>query len=624
MRREPVAVLGWLLLAGLLVALLVGAATADRAAWPSLVGDEATYAMQAQSLAHDADLVYERQDYDRFVAAWGKPPDGLILQSRSAGYRLVYSKAFPYALAVAPASRLSPTRGPLVMNVLFLAVAALLSASVLRRRVGPAAPLWVAVFCFASVAFAYAFWVHADLFLMCATACGLALAYRGEAPAVVARGALPDVYQPPRGEWESRGGWRPLVRWLAVGLLLAVPIAYRPFYAGLLLPAALAAFAEAREERGGAGRKLAVVALGVVLVVGLSSLVQWAAGGDWSPYGGERQGFYSQTGFPEVDFPAEEWSDSVRRWGNTSWFHEESLSSPLGLVDLGLLSWNSVYWAVGRDVGVLPYFLPLLLGVVAFSASRGRWALVLAVLAAAAGFFFFRAFNFYGGGGAIANRYFLPIYPALWFLAARAPEAIDRAGWRRAFGGLCVALMAAPFLYPLWLAPRAFPIGDDGRYRHVSTVAESWLPFETTQSHLPGGQDRAADGLWFRIESGLTWNGAAYAFSGDGPGRLLIGSPEEITGLHLAFAAGGPSEIEVDGGEVENRIFTASGGSGFAVGLDGPRAVHPMWWTEDDWYLYEIEVAPADGQAAVPFTVGRGAAVGSGPGGGPGSGGRER
>jgi len=604
-----VAALGWGVLALLLVALFVGVVTVDRAAWPGLVGDEATYAMQAQSLAHDLDLVYERADYDRFVADWQRPPDGLILQSRSAGYRLVYSKALPYALAIAPAVRWAPVRGPLVMNVLFLAVAAVLSASVLSRRVGPAAPLWVAVFCFASVAFAYAFWVHADLFLMCATACGLALAYRGEAPAVVARGALPDVYRPPRGEWEARGGWRPLARWLAVGLLLALPIAYRPFYAALLLPAALAALAEAREERGGAAGKLAALALGAALVVGGSSLVQWAAGGDWSPYGGERQGFYTQTGFPEVDFPADEWSASVRRWGNTSWLHEGTLTSGFELLDLGLWGWNAVYWLAGRAVGVVPYFLPLLLGLVAYSSSRGRWALVVAVVAAAAGFLFVRGFNFYGGGGSIANRYFLPLYPALWFLAGRAPAAIDRDGWRRAGGALVVALAAAAFLYPLWLAPRAFPIGDDGRYRHVSAVAERWLPFETTQSHLPGGEDRGVDGLWVRIETGLAVAGAAYAFTGDAPGALLIGSPQPLDTVYLGFAPGGPSAVEVGGGEVVQQVLAASGGSGFLVRFGGPRAVHPMWWTTDDWYLYELRVAPAEGQPASPFTLQSGGRV---------------
>ena len=52
--------LSWIVLGGLLLALLVGALRFDRTGRPSLVGDEATYAMQASSLARDFDLRMER------------------------------------------------------------------------------------------------------------------------------------------------------------------------------------------------------------------------------------------------------------------------------------------------------------------------------------------------------------------------------------------------------------------------------------------------------------------------------------------------------------------------------------------------------------------------------------
>ncbi|HEX6200350.1 MAG TPA: hypothetical protein VF150_08810, partial [Thermoanaerobaculia bacterium] len=80
-RRLPEgAVLHWALLGALLAALLAGAATFDRARWPSVVGDEATYLMQAESLAWDLDLAYSREDFDRFVRHRGTAPEGLILQ----------------------------------------------------------------------------------------------------------------------------------------------------------------------------------------------------------------------------------------------------------------------------------------------------------------------------------------------------------------------------------------------------------------------------------------------------------------------------------------------------------------------------------------------------------------
>lgn len=609
--RRPGAVvrgLGWGVLLVLLTAVAVLAATADREDWPSLIGDEATYAMQAASLAHDADLAYERRDYDRFVEQWGTRPDGLILQSRNNGLDLTFGKSFLYAFVVSPAVRLSPLRGPLVANALLLALAAIAAARVLERRVGPAAALWVAVFCFASVTFAYAFWVHADLFLACCTALGLALAYRGE-PRAVVHGRLSDVYQPPRGAWETAGTWRPLLRWLAAGALLAVPGAYRPLYLGLLLAPLFAARAEAAEERRAAGPRVAALVAGALLLLALSSGVQWAAGGSWSPYGGERQGFYGTTGFPEVDFPREEWFQSVRRWGNNSWLYDGAVVDHAEQVDPGLWGWNALYFLAGRDVGVLPYFLPLVLGLALFVPGRGRWALLAAVGLGVAALFFLRPFNFYGGTGAIANRYFLPLYPALWFLAARAPRPIDVRGWRRAAGALAVAALAAPFLWPLWAAPRAFPIGEDGRYRHVASPARRWLPYETTQSHVPGGRDKAVGGLWVKLVAGadLTADGR-WTLTGGEPGQVLVGAEEELETLFLDFAPGAPADLGIGGAEAERTVLRPDGGTGYLLRLDDPRAVHPMWWSGDDWYLYQLEIDPA--AAGVPFTLARGGGTG--------------
>ncbi len=101
----------------------------------------------------------------------------------------------------------------------------------------------------------------------------------------------------------------------------------------------------------------------------LTAGVQRAAGGDWNSYSGQRLGFYARTGYPAVDFPASAWNQKLRQWGNTSWTQEGAFEPSSSL---RLWGWNLVYFLVGRDVGVLPYFLPLLLGVLAFRRDRGR------------------------------------------------------------------------------------------------------------------------------------------------------------------------------------------------------------------------------------------------------------
>ena len=561
---------GWVVVAALLAGTLAAAATFSRAGRPSLVGDEATYAMQALSLAHDLDLAYSRADYDRFLALWGGKPDGLVLQSRDGGRHLTYGKPFLYALAIAPFVRLAPVDGPLVANALFLAWAAVAAGRALRRPLGAAAPWWTAAFLFASVAFAYTFWVHADLFLMATAAVGLALAYGGEGRE--SERPLPNIYR----DATTASAWRFLGRWFAAGLLLAVAGAYRPFYLSLLLPAASAV----PRERRRAG--WAALAMGAAALLLATSLVQWHAGGSFTGYGGERQGFYPRTGYPDVDFPAAAgWERSLARWGNTSWTQEGAIDV---LWDPRLLGWDALYFLIGRNVGVLPYFLPLLLGIVAYRPGRGRRLIPWAVLAAAAGIVLVRPFNFYGGGGAIGDRYFLPLYPALWFLAARAPR-------RAVAWALAATAVAAPFLWPLWSHPRAFPVEADGRYSYVSPAARRLLPYETTQSHIPGGDDAAHDGLWVkRLNDAAGRIGEAESLVGGETGEFLVGSPRPLAALLMVFDPRATTHLEVGGRTYRPSLLRPNGAVVFRVDPGSPRAVHPMWWSRAPWYLYQMDL----------------------------------
>jgi hypothetical protein len=591
-KRPTLALAAWTVLGLVLLATLIGALRFDRAGRPSLVGDEATYAMQAASLAWDFDLRYSRADFDRFVAQWGGPPDGLILQSRDQGVHLTYGKPFLYALAIAPFVRFAPVRGGLVANALFLALAAGLAARSLQRRIGDAAPLWVAVFLFASVSFAYTFWVHADIFLLATTAAGLSLVYWGPAADQAAE-PPPQIYgEPPRSRFLFS-------RWLLSGLLLAVAGAFRPCYLAVLLPAGLAAWASGRASGRASERRRAALGgllAGAAALLLVTSLVQWSAGGDWSGYGGERQGFYPRTGYPEVDFPASRWTASIRKWGNTAWIQEGGIEPSF---NPKLLGWNTLYFGVGRDVGVLPYFLPLLLGFAAWRGERGRWAIPLAVAAAVLTFLTLRPFNFYGGGGAIANRYFLPLYPALWFLAARPVGGV-----RGVLYAALVTAGAAPFLLPLWSHPAAFPIGEDGRYAHVSAAAEKWLPYETTQSHIPGGQDVAMNGLWLKMLNHNVYRKGETSLRlvGDRQGELLVGSPVPLERVFCEFGSEAPVKLEAGKETLRPALLRPDGSITFDVPLGEPRAVHPMWWTRDDYYLYTLSLR-LPGMPPIPVSL---------------------
>jgi len=579
----PVLRLGsWAVLALLLAATLASALTFDRRSWPGMVGDEATYLMQAESLAWDFDVRYTRGDYDRFVARWGVKPDGLILQSGDGGRTLVYAKPASYALWIAPFLRLAPLRGAAIANALLLALAAGLAARVLSRRLGPAAPLAVAVAVFASVSFAYVFWAHSDLFLMCLTAIALALAYGGPRSGEVAGEEADRPEETPA---------RAALRFAAAGFLLGLVFASRPFYGALLVPAA---FAVPRVPASRRRLGIAALAAGALLAVAGSSLTHFAESDSWSPYSGERQSFDARSGFPAVDLPAGSWERRGAGRGNRSWL-------PADVVGPRLTAWNALYFLFGRDVGILPYYLPLLLGLLAFRRGEGRGFLLLAVLAAAACFLLTRPFNFYGGGGAIANRYLLPIYPAFWFAAGRR----SRSPWTLAAGALAAALLAAPFLAALWRQPRAFFLDEANGYRYVTAAARRLLPFETTQSHLkPGGRDDfMQNGLWIKpltTSAGPEGNGIRIAPPGDG--ELLVGAAHPLPGLRMivlpeaAAMPGKGTPIAVAGASIRGSHPRPGGGAVYLLHLGSPGAVHKMWWSEDDhpFYLYSLRLtAPA-------------------------------
>jgi hypothetical protein len=594
----------WAVLALLLAALLLGAVTFDRRQWPSVVGDEASYWMAAASLAHDFDLRYERRDYDRFVAAWGQPPEGLILQSPDGGQTLIYGKPFFYPLYLAPFVRLAPLHGPLVANVLLLALAVGMACRTMRHRLGWAAPLWGTGFVFASVTFAHVFWIHADLFLMSLTALGLAAIYGGPGQERESRPqALPEIYQDPTQDGSRKERRLRLLRWTCAGALLGVVAVARPFYGALLLPALLAAWGRGR-------RNLWPLTAGVVLVLAVTALVNLGTRETWSSYGGVRHAFYSYTGFPAVDLNAADWQQRSAERGTNSWLRAAGVVRPFDGGEARRLGWNAVYYLVGRHVGLLPYFLPLFFALLVYRGGGGRWALLLAVALGALCFFWVRPVNFFGGGGALANRYFLPFYPAFWFLPGR-PLFDSFGGWRRTLRWLAVPvlpllmfLFAAPFLTPLWTAPRAYPIAEAGGLRHVSSFARAWLPYETTQSHLkPSGQEDVLHGtLWVKpLTPGIVPldGGAWLRLPADG-GTLLVGNPQPLTELWVQCAAPCPARLEVDGGEVAETILRPDGGSALRITLQAPRARHPMWWGSGDITLYQLRLTLPEDLPARP------------------------
>lgn len=577
----------WTVLAALLLSLVAGAATFDpRTVEPAGLasGDAATHLMLGLSLAHDLDLTYGPEDYERFAETWGRPPEGLRLRSRDAGEHIAYDVPVPYGFALAPLALLAPVRGAVLANALLLTLAAVAAASVLERRLGMTAPLWVAAFVFASMTFTYVFRIGPELFALVSVVGAFAVAYRREGPPARAfteiySGTLP-------GEESGRGP----VRWIVVGALLGLATAQHPFYLVLALPLALAA-PRGRRRLGAAALILAALA---VLV--LAAAVGRSAGDDWLPWSQAGRVFVSETGFPAVDTPVAAWPEErvVEGAGSglAAWLPG---GEPQPRSEVGLWGWNLLFLVVGRAVGIVPYFLPGLLALTALPTGRsggGRWAIPWAVAAALVLFVLVRPFDFAGVEDGPANRWFLPLYGALWFAAARPV----RAGW-----ALGAAVVAAPFLYPSWLAPRtvAGPAAlAEGRY--VSPVAERVLPHESSQRSVPGVDEVQHGVLWIRmltpgIESSR--GGERLLVDPTRGGELLVASPLPLGGLRLGFGPGAPTQATLEDAELQRTTLTADGGVLLAVTPGGPDRTHPVWWTRGDVFLYRLRLGFPQGEA---------------------------
>ncbi len=562
---EPVSAawqrLSWTVLLTLLVGLVVASATLDRSEWPGLFGDEATYLMAAQSLAWDGDLFFDSEDFERFVSLWKTGPEGLILQSGDGGRTITYGKPFFYPLVIAPFVRLMGVRGPFIANALLLGLASVLSARVLSRKLGDLAPLGIATLIFASVVFVYVFQAHADLFLLCCSAVALTIVFASKEPQA------------------SQATLGLILRWSAVGALIGLVVYSRPLYAPLFLPPLLGV------PRRYWIRALGGLGLGALILVSLAATVHRINGGTWTSYGGERRGFYSKTGYPGVDFAAEEWSAEIGETGNAAWSEVETLSK-LPRTSFSLWGWNSVYFLVGRDVGLLAYFLPATLALIGWPKRWIHWSLLAAVGLSFAAFFLYRPFNFYGGGGAVANRYLLALYPAFWFMAN---------GRLRLRYLITVVLVAAPFVWPVWAHPRAYPLHADRTYAFVSKAAVRLLPYETTQSHLkPAGRsDVVHNRLWVKfLTPSLRSNraGDVLLIDAQSRGEFLVGSSKPVSAIEIQVFGASDSTIGLLGGaKVVAEEFNTDGQQ-VSLELGRPRAKHRMWWSWNDVFIYELKM----------------------------------
>ena len=537
--------------------------TFGRPGWPRWVGEEATHVLQAESLALDLDVVFDGGDRNR-VARKGIEITGLHLRSGRLDEEPVFARPVFYSVFLAPFVGVAPARGPTAANLLLLCLAVGLASRRLYSRLGSAAPWLVALFLFGSVTFRHLQVAEPPIFLLTLVVSAFYLVYGLEEP--VSEGPT-DLYRPL--PTRAGVGWR----WGAAGLLLGLVAAFNLFFLVLGIPAVAAAPRDSRRVA------LAFLCLGVVSMLALSGLIEWGRAGRW------------QMPFPE---PSSSVLVAAEPLGQDSMgdLTGESLSSPFeasperpfpARLSGRLTAWNAAYSIAGRHLGLLPYFFPMVLVFGLWTMGSGRSSLVAMSLVAIGLIALLSPFDFAGGPTAIGNRWFVPLFGALWYVPARQPRT--RWLW-------ITAVLSGLFLYPVWLSPVGSPIETDGRMQHATSLPASYLPLETSQRSLPGFGEILGRGAWVRslrntvrLRSDGRWQ-----MEGDAQAELLIGSAAPLDSLYFEFGGGAEPELEVEGGELGNMVLQPNGRVAFHVGQLEPVARHPTWWDELDQSFYDLRL----------------------------------
>ena len=564
----------WILLAGLLLALLVVTMRSDAV----VAGErETTFRMAALSLAWEGDLTYGRADYDRYVRLFGAEPEAVALESSTGGARIGFGRPPAYSVLAAPFVRVSPRRGPALLNWLLLAAAAAGSALVLERRIGHWAPVWIAVFVAGTTAFTLLPLPSPGVFRLATSALAWAL--------VVHVIPVADGERRPQGRRPLRGE---AFRWSLVGFLLA--LATVASVDGLSLLPALGAAAWLALLQPRRGTAILAVTVAAVLTAGASLGVSALARGGFTAVEGAV--FSPSTGFPAVDFEPAEWRPEAEAAARAT----PAVRGPDLRAVAGIGPETLLHAVAGRTIGIVPYGAPLVWAALwGLFATGWRRALLLGAFASVAARVVFFPFDLgdesalTGPGGVGA------VLPMFWFLAGRLGPARLAA----------VAASSAIFLYPLWLRP----VAAYGPSPAPEGALHRFLPAETGQRPRAGEPaDLFTGGVWLRPVAGrITPFGESGLLIEGGSAEFLVGWEPEVAG---SLEAGGEVRrsrlrillerqdvaLEVVGGEVEESRHLPSGRMSVRLLLDPPVARHRMWWSSGSVDLFRLDLTLDGGE----------------------------
>ena len=526
------------------LALLVAVAIdLPRASDGRFWSDGATYHAMTGSLAFDGDLEFSAADLARVRASYPEGPQGVFLKRvgvASGAPRLVYAKALVYPAAALPLARLfGVDRGLLLLNALVFSLALWLGYAELSRASGAGAAAAGALAVLAGgVVPVYLLWETPEIFNLGLATFGL-LAWRRKrwATAAVLLGLA--AYSKP------------------TNLALALPLLLEP-----LLPGGAAGSLAQRAVLS--ARRGAVV----VLVVGAGFGLTWLATGEMNYQGGERKTFYDRYPFdPGVTFDsAGVWMTTDRIGPLVAGRDEDApdarVAPPRAPEELRRsFALNLGYFWLGRFGGALPYFPGVAAAVLLFLLVGPRerhGSLALAALGVSwLGYVLLIPDNWYGGGGAIGNRYFLNLAPLGLLLLPRR-----RGAWAAAAavaGGVLLGpILASPVRHSLrpgdhatWAAFRILPaeltmLGDLSVFTDVWRKRRPYDAADVDATRRPPGTPPPFF-LWF-LDDGTfgqeeSFGEEGFWLRGGESAEVVLQAPDPPSCVRLVVTSGPAGDI---------------------------------------------------------------------------------
>ena len=551
-------------------------------------GDEATYVAMALSLAHDGDLVYDRQDEARFFAVYDAGPEGIYLKKgvRSSfdvdgtfpylhretnlqirDDRLFFAKAYLSSVFAAPFVWVAGLNGLVWFNVVLLAGVAFAAYRFIEAR----APAFVALpyalaFVGASIAPLYLVWLSAEVFNFALVFFAYFLWFYKEVAAVPTTRV---------GQW-----LRSPSSDLLAAVLLGLAVFSKLMPAVLIAPPVIHLWRQRRFRHG--------VAVGF-----LAAGVSWAAFGLNAAITGEfnyQGGLDRKYVIGEYPFePDADWDDLGAGVATNTLVVEE----PRGMIgNLLLLPRNMVYFLFGRHFGFVPFFFPGVVSVVLLLRARAEareWQWVTLGTAVFVALFLatWMPYTWSGGGGPSGNRYFLTAYPLFLFLTPSltglAPVITAWVGGWLFVGQILVNPFVSakqPYLAPERGPLRLLPV-------ELTMVRDLPIALDQTRARVIYGEHRNLQ-LYFLDRNASLPEPPGIWIYGNRRADIIVRHPVELETITVTAVSPIATDVVIEIGQGEGLIALEPGVPG-SVTID-PGGVY----SRQSW-AYLMRVTTSDG-----------------------------